>query len=402
MASPVDTTVKFYREDFPGAPVLNGVAGSAIGLLDACLVTGFGLRSATSLVVSGGVATITLPSDAKNGNLLNSVVLVDGVTGALAALNGEQRVTAASATTLQYATAAADGTATGSVTVKTAPAGWEKRFSGTNKAVFRSLSPESRGMHLWMNDAAAQNCNVRGFESMADIDTGTGPFPTVVESAAGGFWWKSGVSNSNATRWTLFADASAFYFLPQAGSSSNAAHIHCPVHAFGDMLAYRSVDAFSSWLSSAATAPISSNMGNLLTFSGTSNARAPRAQGGLGSAVAIFPYGVAAASVSSFSGADASQGAYPAPDGRLRLTRVLLNEGAANTALTVLRGEAPGVWHVPQNGLYQYFAPGDVVTMSSGELAGRKLFCIYAGDGNSHTLTSIAGRAFVDITGPWR
>ena len=45
MASPVDTTVKFYREDFPGAPVLNGVAGSLIDLLDACLCTGFGLRS---------------------------------------------------------------------------------------------------------------------------------------------------------------------------------------------------------------------------------------------------------------------------------------------------------------------------------------------------------------------
>lgn len=47
MASPVDTSVKFYREDFPGAPVLNGVAGSLIALLDACLCTGFGLRSAT-------------------------------------------------------------------------------------------------------------------------------------------------------------------------------------------------------------------------------------------------------------------------------------------------------------------------------------------------------------------
>ena len=187
MASPVDTSVKFYREDFPGAPVLNGVAGAAIGLLDACLVTGFGLRTATSVVVSGGVATVTLSSDAKNPALLYSVVLVEGVTGGMTDLNGEQRVIAANTTTLQFATAVADGTATGTITVKTAPAGWEKRFTGTNKAAYRSLAPESLGMHLWVNDAGTTTCNVRGFETMSDVDSGTGHFPTVAESSTGGF-----------------------------------------------------------------------------------------------------------------------------------------------------------------------------------------------------------------------
>ena len=66
MASPVDTSVKFFNENLPDAPVLNGVAGSLIGLLTACMVTGFGLRTAVSLVVSGGVATLTLANEAKN------------------------------------------------------------------------------------------------------------------------------------------------------------------------------------------------------------------------------------------------------------------------------------------------------------------------------------------------
>ena len=75
-------------------------------------------------------------------------VLVDGVTGSMTALNGEQRVTAATATTLQFATAVADGTATGTITVKTAPAGWQKLYTGTNKAAFKSLAVESLGMLL--------------------------------------------------------------------------------------------------------------------------------------------------------------------------------------------------------------------------------------------------------------
>lgn len=403
MASPVDTSVKFYRNDFPGAPELNGVAGAAIGLLDACLVTGFGLRTATSVVVAGGVATVTLPSDAKNPNLLYSVVVVDGVTGGMTALNGEQRVTVASTTTLQFATAVADGTATGTITVKTAPAGWEKRFTGTNKAAYRSLSPESRGMHLWVNDAGTTTCNVRGFEAMSDVDSGTGLFPTSAASAGGHFWWKSAAANSNAARWGVFADHRTIFFLPQAGSASNSSHIHCPAHAFGDMLEYRSVDAHAVWLSAHTAAVGNSSHGSVLGYTpSSSNAVAARAQSGIGGPVTIYNWPVSLSSQANYSGADVVQGAYPPPDGRLRLMRILMNEIAPNTATTVLRGEVPGLWHVPQSGLWQHFAPGDIVSVDSGELSGRKLYCVYAGVGNADTLATSAGRAFVDITGPWR
>ena len=139
MASPVDTAGKLFNENLPDAPVLNGVAGSLIDLLTACLVTGFGLRTAVSLVVSGGVATLTLANEAKNANRLHTVVLVEGVTGALTALNGEQKITFASPTELKFATAAADGTATGAITVKTAPAGWEKKFPGRVESMFSAL-----------------------------------------------------------------------------------------------------------------------------------------------------------------------------------------------------------------------------------------------------------------------
>ena len=229
MASPVDTSVKFFNENLPDAPVLNGVAGSLIGLLTACLVTGFGLRTAVSLVVSGGVATLTLANEAKNANRLHTVVLVEGVTGALTALNGEQKITFASPTELKFATAAADGTATGAITVKTAPAGWEKKFPGTNTAGFKSLDPASLGMHLWVNDSTTLDAKVRGFENMSGVDTGTGPFPTLVELASGGFWSKSSAANAVANRWDLFADSRLFYYCPvsSSGATSGRARSRC-------------------------------------------------------------------------------------------------------------------------------------------------------------------------------
>src|SRR5574337_508378 len=288
MASPVDTSVKFYREDFPGAPVLNGTAGALIGLLDACLCTGFGLRSATSLVVAGGVATLTLPSDAKNGNLLNSVILVAG--SSIAALNGEQRVTAVSSTELKFATAAADGTATGSITVKTAPAGWEKKFPGTNTAGFKSLVPTSLGAHLWVKDADTINANVRAYENMTAVDAGTGPAPTVVESATGGFWMKSMSANATANRWDLFADSRAFYYCPVPGSGGTTAYIGQAGYFFGDVLAYKSGDAFAAAIFSSNAAPgVSAHYGSVFA-SGSSGAisRWIRSYTGLGSAVPAY------------------------------------------------------------------------------------------------------------------
>ena len=188
MASTVDTSVKYITSDMPGAPVLNGVIGALVALTDACLNTGFGLRAVTSLVVAGGVATLTVANDVKNGNLLHSVVLVDGVTGPLVALNGEQKLTAVSSTQLKFATAAADGTATGTITIKQAPLGFDKVFSGTNTAVYRSANVLGTRMFVRLSDTVAQAARIVGYESMSDVDTGVGPFPTPAQMLGGGMW----------------------------------------------------------------------------------------------------------------------------------------------------------------------------------------------------------------------
>lgn len=401
MASPVDTSVKFFNEGMPGAPVLNGVAGSLIGLLDACLCTGFGLRSATSLVVSGGVATLTLASDAKNANLLRSVVLVNGVTGALTALNGEQRVTFASPTELKFATAAADGTATGAITVKTAPAGWEKKFPGANTAAFKSLDVASLGAHLWVNDAGTLNANVRLYENMTWVDAGTGAAPTVAESAAGAFWVKSAAANANANRWDFFADSRSGYYCPVPGSGGNTTFVGQASYFFGDVLAYKSGDAFAAAVFGAASAPGALvNYGSVL-YGGQGGSSAMirflRSYTGLGLAVSAYAVPMAG-SGSQASGADAQQGAFPAPtDGGLRLSKMHCTEAAASGATAILRGEMPGVYYCPQTGLHTSFQRGDMVAFGA-----KTIYTVYTGSNAYETSTAAAGRGFVDITGPWR
>ena len=54
--------VKWMHQGMAGAPVLTNNWGSLTALLDACLVTGWGLLSATSASVSAGVCTLNFAS----------------------------------------------------------------------------------------------------------------------------------------------------------------------------------------------------------------------------------------------------------------------------------------------------------------------------------------------------
>lgn len=399
MTSPVDTSVKFFSDAFPGAPVLNGVAGAGIGVLDACLNTGFGLRSAVSLVVADGVATMTLSSDAKNANLLHSVVLVDGVTD-MTDLNGEQRVTAASSTALAFATALADGTASGTITVKTAPAAWEKRFTGTNKAVFRSVAAEALGMHLWVDDTNAQYMRVRGYEAMSDVDTGTGPFPTLADSASGAAWKKSSVSNSTANKWDLYTDERAFYFCPLSNTGANAAYVGQAAYPFGDLIPYKSGDAFCSWFSGATSDPgtVASYANVFVGNAGGTSASTvfPRSYVGVGSAVRAYPVPLVGSN-SNTSGLDNTFGSFPNPvDGALRLSKIVVNEGSNSGASVKVRAEVPGVFYCAQDGLGNYFSRGDTV------VAGGRRYRALSIANSFSSAQSSCGVGFVDITGPWR
>ena len=401
MASPVDTSVKFITENMPGAPVLSGTAGALISVLDALLVTGFGLRTATSVTVAGGVATVTLSSDALNPNLLHSVILVDGVAAPMAALNGEQRVTAATSTTLQFATAVADGTATGTITIKSAPAGWEKLYSGTNKAVYRSTHVQSAKHCLRVDDTGTTSARVVGYETMTDVDSGVAPFPTAVQMSGGGYWWKSIDATAAARGYFFAADPRMLLAAPRP--SGVGAALSANVRGFGDPIALApSGDAWATALSYAG--PYYFSKFDLGAFSGSNSvsdsdggSAFPRAFSGLGAAVICRPVNEAGEpyQVSGKHGA----GFGPGPshiDGQIKLTRVMMAE---QTVYSAPRCVIPGVFCVPQLIADGTFLPSTVID-GSGALTGRKLLSVATGTVANGTAN--VGVAFIDITGPWR
>lgn len=400
MASVVDTSVKHFRGDMSGAPGLSGTVGALIALLDACLVSGFDVKTASSLVVSGGVATLAFTGG--HSATVDSVILVSG--SSIAALNGEQKVIATPGGQIKFATSAPDGAASGTITFKMAPAGWEKVYSKTNVAAYRSLDPASSKMLLRVDDTNAQFARVVGYESMSDVDTGAGPFPTAVQISGGGYWAKSNAASTALNTWALFADSRFFLFNAAISSYAVAGSVHGATRGFGDLLPKRpSGDPYACVLNYSGTSSVPSMYDSQFEHGADQRHAMPRGYSGLGSAVLHYcmPY---TGSTAGYSGSDPFLGSFPCPvSGELKFTRRYFNTVQSGSTGAV-RAELPGLYAVPQAAVadtFKLFA----IQPGTGSLAGRNLMAI------NTTITSLssavtssgnAGCAFVDITGPWR
>ena len=192
--------VKWFASDMAGAPACSGQAGVLISLLNACLVDGFNLLTLDSLVVAGNVATGT---KAGHGYKLHQIVEIAGASPV--GLNGQWRVTEVSTNTFKFATTGiSDQTATGTITAKTASAGWLKPYTGTNKATFRSQKAGATQCHIRVDDSVALYATVTGYESMTDVDTGTKAFGPH-------YFKKSSAADATSRPWVMIADERGFY-----------------------------------------------------------------------------------------------------------------------------------------------------------------------------------------------
>jgi len=384
-----------------GAPTLDGLAGSLVSVLDACLVTGFGLQTAT-ITVASGVATLSTPSS--HGFELHQVALVDGASNAL--LNGRHRVLSRTSATITFdATGVPDGAASGSINVRLAPAGWSKVFSGTNKAVYRSNNVAGTQMYLRVDDTVGRNARVVGYETMTDVDTGEGPFPTAAQLSGGGWWPKSNTASSSARAWTVVADDRALYLHMNCGGDAVGAS--GSVWSFGDVSSYKLGDAYASAIN-AATSDLSSSQNptrlaiEAVTISNyDAHAYLARSFTEIGGGVraqrvAESYFNTYQADAVSGYGNFGNIGAYPnGPNNGLILSRIAITEGQANT-VGPLRAVMRGAYLTPQN-CHQAFNRLDVVT-GSGDMAGRRLLAVKCG---APAGTASYGVMFFDITGPW-
>lgn len=388
------TTVKHFHSAMTGAPVLSGTAGSLIAVLDACLVNGFGLKTADSVVVSGGIATATFSTG--HSFEPDVIALVTGATPA--GLNGEKTVLTTSTNTITFdATGIADGAATGAITFKLAPAGWAKAFSAANIAAYRADDPTGTRMFLRVDDTGTQNARVVGYESMTDVSAGAGPFPTSVQVAGGGWWPKANEVNATAHAWTLFSDSRGFLL-----------HIHCSqtnagaagaIWGFGDFSSYKSGDAYSAalWATIVDESGSASVAGYSAEFVGPSPTVGPhvaRSYTALGGALLAHQLAESYFTGSGASGAvnNSTVPKYPnGPNNGLVLARKLLVEPGE-----ALRGVARGLFLCPQV-CHTQFAWRDKIS-GQGDLAGRKLMAVKCGAPNG---SASSGVVFIDITGPW-
>lgn len=391
--------VKWITSEMRGAPVLSGTAGTLIALLDAFLLTGWGAATAISVEVLDGVGTAIF--NAGITFTQHAVVSISGATPA--ALNGEARVLTSASDRITFATDAPNGTATGSIVFKFAPVGgWEKAFSGTAKAVYRSTDAQSAKHCLRVDDTGTTTARVRGYESMSDVDTGVGPFPTETQFSGGGYWWKSLTANGTARGYAFAADRRMLLCAPRPEGAGTA--LSSNIRGFGDPIALApSGDTWATVLSYAGASSATGFEPGSLSGSSTTSASSggavfPRAFSGLGSAALCRPVNEAGTPY-EISGRHSNSGLGPGPssiDGQIKLARSMMAEQAIYSAP---RCAIPGVLIVPQLVADGQFLPGSVID-GSGALAGRKLLSVLTS--TNAAVASGLGVAFIDITGPWR
>lgn len=382
--------VNFYTSEMPGAPVLSGTAGAMLAVLDACLADGWGLASATSLVVADGIATATFATGPVAA--VRATVEIAGATPI--ELNGKHRVTSVSSNTVSFAAPGVpDGPASGTITMKIAASGWEKAFSGTNKRAYRPTDPASTRLYLRVDDTGTTNARWRGYEVMTDVDSGTGDFPSVAQMAAPGLWAPKANNTTGSRKWMLLADGKRFFLLVQY--NSGYALEYAPLY-FGDIETFKAGDAYHCLVNAPTSDLITSaNVGaasDYLTYDKGSAGRylaRPYTQVGGSLGVQTPVAGPSAAAV--LSGSDLHPVGPSPVNNALYVAPLVVQDGI--TAGSPVRGKMPGFLFVPQS-LGSGYSSGAVIP-GQADLIGHDLLCVrYSSASNGY-------RYMIDLTGPW-
>ena len=135
----------------------------------------------------------------------------------------------------------------------TTPAGWSKVYSGTNKAVYRA--PLGNRFYLRVDDSNANYAAVTMYETMSDVDTGTGKAPTAAHVSAGTVYWLK--SSHSSAIWYLVADEKFVMFHTQY--DTNFDWRNGTGGWFGDTVPYLSFDQYATLLHGEASTSASSS-----------------------------------------------------------------------------------------------------------------------------------------------
>lgn len=254
------TDVKFYTNANINAPELTNAWGSIIDVLDACLVNGFGSQTVASISNSDTIITVNFGSP--HNFMQHQVIKINGANQS--EYNGEHRIlTVPNANSFTFKLQSIPSVeATGTITCALPDMGWEKKYSSTNKAVYKpnggmdsiflrvDASLPSGYTETW-----AKSAKITVSDSMLDVDTFDGnqmPYnPSnpnlnhVYENNRNGwFKWFYSVQRSinfgapkeymieneggkaAATRWLVVGNKEFFLFIPRIQTYNDVVHIY--------------------------------------------------------------------------------------------------------------------------------------------------------------------------------
>lgn len=125
--------------------------------------------------------------------------------------------------------------------------GWTKDFTGTNKAAYRNGAAALARKYLRVVDdgtaptSGAREAQVQGYDTMSNVDTGTGQFPT----SGNVYFRKSSTADATARTYLAVGDEKTFYLFVLTGDTAG----QYVSHAFGDFFSYKPADTQACILS---------------------------------------------------------------------------------------------------------------------------------------------------------
>lgn len=362
-------SVQIYKSTDAGSPVLSGTAGALITVLDAVLVNGYTTVSVTSITRSSSTATLT--AAAVHGLSTGQAILVAGATQT--EYNGTFLCTVTSTTVLTYTVTGTPATpATGTITVRRAPAGvgttWTKSYTGTNLAAYKQ--PAGNAFYLRVDDTGTTNGRGVGYETMTDVSTGTGDFPTAAQFSGGMYWPKSATADATARPWIIAATDRLLIIHVSHSSTANATD--AAVDVFGDIKSFKVGDAYGTIHIANQTATVT-NSNALQVIVALLSATCPahymaRSYTQTGTSLLVGKHTDTAKNVQTTVMGNAGM-TYPnGPDGGLYLAPLWVHEISGTHA----RGTIPGLWCPMHNKPLQHL---DTFS-GTGALAGKTFLAL--------------------------
>jgi hypothetical protein len=389
--------VVWFDSSETGAPVLNNVAGSLLAVIKACGVTGFNVKTVTSISVAGGVATASCAGHGYSSTYGKDVE-VSGCSEA--ALNGRKALTYTDTNTFKFsAVGVADGTySTGAITAKRSPLGWVEQYSGTNKSIFKRSDVTATAMMLRVDDsniapATATDARCLMVESATDVDTYSASFAPTIAQVVGGCFMNKGTNSATAKQWTLIGDSKRLLLITQhSGTLLPGANAGAVPFFFGDFTSFKAGDQYNCLLSASSTAYSGSSGGQRFAF----NDSTPQAGGAL---VARHWAQVTPSIATGFQGfgngssGDTTWPVYPSPiDSGLVVVPGWLVREFDSTYAHPVRGILKFPVHLLARNPFNHLQILDAIDL----LPGRKVIVLSTFSGGT-----TVGPIGVDLTGPW-